>query len=296
MTEPRPIERFRALLASRSDAEAFDVGQRRAAMEAMARRLAPPADIAHAPDRIAGIACEWVTAPGSRDDHVVIWMHGGGFAAGSCHTHRGLAGEIARHAAARVLTIDYRLAPEHPFPAALDDCRAAYDAVATEQAIAKLAVGGDSAGGALALGVMQDARDTGQRQPDAAVLLSPWLDLRCNANAYAARAASDPMIQPDVLRRLAGDYLGGHPADDPAVSPGLGGLAGLPPILVQAGSDEVLLDDSLLLDRRGREAGVAVTIEVWAEMVHVFQAYHMLLPDGGQALARAGRFLQAQWG
>ena len=296
MPAPRPIDRFRALVAGRSDAEAFDVGRRRAGMEAMARRLAPPADIAHAPVRIAGIACEWVTAPGSRDDHVVVWMHGGGFVAGSCHTHRGLAGEIARHAAARVLTIDYRLAPEHTFPAAVDDCRAVYDAVATRQAVRRLAVGGDSAGGALALGLMQDARDTGRRQPDAAVLLSPWLDLRCSANAYAARAASDPMIQPDVLRRLAGDYLGGHPAGDPAVSPGLGVLAGLPPILVQVGSDEVLLDDSLLLDRRGREAGVAVTIEVWAEMVHVFQAYHMLLPDGGQALARVGRFLRAQWG
>ncbi len=295
MTVLRPIEKFRAMLGGPHPPETFDVVARRASMEAMARRLAPPADIAHTPIAIAGIACEWVTAPGSRDDHVVVWMHGGGFSAGSCATHRGMAGEIARHAAARVLTIDYRLSPEHPFPAAQDDCDAVYAVIAARPTIEKLAVVGDSAGGALALGAMITARDETRRRPDVAALYSPWLDLRCTANAYVSKAAADPMIDPEVLRRLAADYLDGRPASDPAASPGLADLQGLPPILVQVGSEEVLLDDSLSFDRTGREAGVDVTIEVWAEMVHVFQAYHMLLPEGGAALARTGRFFQRHW-
>ncbi len=295
MTDLRPIEKFRAMLGGPPTAAVVDVATRRSNMTAMARRLAPPADIAHRPVSIAGVGCEWVTAPGSRDDHVVIWMHGGGFSLGSCTTHRGLAGEIARHAAARTLVIDYRVSPENPFPAGQEDCNAVHAAVAAMADVRKLAVIGDSAGGALALGAMIAARDLGLRLPDAAALYSPWLDLRCTANSYVAKAAIDPMIHPEVLRRLATDYLGDHPADDPAASPGLADLRGLPPMLVQVGSDEVLLDDSLSFDRLARAAGVDVTIEVWAEMVHVFQAYHMLLPEGGAALARTGRFLRSHW-
>jgi epsilon-lactone hydrolase len=295
MTDLRAIERFRAFIGSLPSPGAFDVDARRAGMEAMARRFPPPDDIAHAPVTLAGVTCEWVAAPGSRDDHVVVWMHGGGFSVGSCATHRGLAGEVARHAAARVLTIEYRLSPEHPFPAGLNDCKAVYADVSAMADIHKLAVIGDSAGGALALGTMIWARDLGGRLPEVAALFSPWLDLRCTANACQTKASRDPMIHPDVLRRLASDYLNGHAADDPVASPALSDLNGLPPLLVQVGSEEVLLDDSLGLDHRARAAGADVTLEVWSEMVHVFQAYHMLLPDGQAALARTGRFFTEHW-
>lgn len=295
MTTLRPIEKFRARLGGPPSAAAFDVVRRRADMAAMAGRLPPLDDIAHVAIQIAGVECEWVTASGSRADHVVIWMHGGAFCAGSCLTHRGMAGEIARHAAARVLTIDYRLSPEHPFPAGRDDCLAVYAEVAAMPGVAKLAVGGDSAGGALALATLLAARDRDWRRPDAAVLFSPWLDLRCTANSHRAKAAVDPMIHSDVLRRVAGDYLANTSANDPQASPGLADLTGLPPLLVQVGSDEVLLDDSLDFDRHARAADVDITLEVWSEMVHVFQAYHMLLPDGAAALARTGRYLTRHW-
>lgn len=262
----------------------------------MAAKLPPPADISTEAVTVANVPCEWVHAPGSRDDHVIVWMHGGGFSVGSCFTHRGLAGELARHANARVLTIDYRLSPEHIFPAALDDVVAVYTEIAAITGIAKLGVIGDSAGGALTLGAAIEARDIAIRVPDAIALYSPWLDLTCTANAYTSRAASDPMIHPDILRMLAGDYLGDHPADDPKASPLFADLAGLPPILLQTGSNEVLLDDTLGLDQRGRAAGVDVTLEIWPEMVHVFQAYGAFLPEADAALGRTGRFFRTCWG
>lgn len=264
-------------------------------MVAMAGRLPPPGDIAYVADQIAGVGCEWVTGPGSRADHIVVWMHGGAFCVGSCLTHRGIAGEIARYAEARVLTVDYRLSPENPFPAGRDDCIAVYTEVAAMTGVVKLAVGGDSAGGALALATLLFARDQGIRTPDAAVLLSPWLDLRCTSNSHLTKAGIDPMIDSNILRRLAGEYLGKTPSGDAQASPGLAVLNGLPPLLVQVGTDEVLLDDSLDFDRNARAAGVDVSIEVWSEMIHVFQAFHMLLPEGALALAQIGRFLKRHW-
>lgn len=268
---------------------------RRNAMERLATMLSPPADVLHESVTIAGIACEWVRVADSRDDHVIVWAHGGGFSAGNCYTHRGMAGEIARHAKARVLTVDYRLSPEHVFPAAHDDMTAVYSAVAALPDIAKLGVGSDSAGGALALSLLQLARDSGLRQADAAVFFSPWLDLRCTANAYDSKAAVDCMIHPDILRRLAVEYLGQTAADDPSASPVLGSLSALPPLLLQVGSDEVLIDDTLLLDRCARAAGVDVTLEVWPEMLHVFQAFYAMLPEAHSALEQSGRFFRKKW-
>ena len=295
MTELLPIERFLAVIGKVAEPQQINPEKRRAALAKLAAKLPPPADIATEAVTVANVACEWVRAPGSRDDHVIVWMHGGGFSVGSCFTHRGLAGELARHANARVLTIDYRLSPEHAFPAAIDDVVAVYAKVAAMTNIAQLGVIGDSAGGALTLAAAIEARDTGVRTPDAIALYSPWLDLTCTANSYTSRAASDPLIHPDVLRMLAGDYLGDHPADDPKASPLFANLAGLPPILLQTGSNEVLLDDTLGLDQRGRAAGIDVTLEIWPEMVHVFQAYGAFLPEAHAALARTGRFFNSCW-
>ncbi len=295
VTELRPIEKFLAIIGPRPELRRVDPDKRRAAMEEMAARLPPPADISVEAAMVADVACEWVRAPGSRDDHVVIWMHGGGFSAGSCFTHRGLAGKLARHANARVLTINYRLSPEHIFPAALDDVIAVYTEIAPLAGIAKLGVIGDSAGGALTLQCAVEARDTGIRIPDAMALYSPWLDLTCTANAYTSHAKSDPMIHPDALRMLARDYLKDHPAIDPRASPLFAKLEGLPPTLLQTGSNEVLIDDTLELDKRGRAAGVDITLEIWPEMVHVFQAYGAILPEAHAALARTGRFFKTCW-
>lgn len=295
VTEPRPIEKFLAIVGPKTAPRQIDPYKRRAAMEKMAARLPPSNDIKAEAVTVANVPCEWVRAPGSRDDHVAIWMHGGGFSVGSCFTHRGMAGELARHANARVLTVDYRLSPEHVFPAALNDVNAVYAEIAKSAGISKIGVIGDSAGGALTLQCAIEARDNRIRMPEAIALFSPWLDLSCAGNSHSSHAISDPMIHPDVLRMLAHDYLGIHPADDPRASPLFANLTGLPPILLQTGSNEVLLDDTLGLDRRGRAAGVNVTLEIWAEMIHVFQAYGAFLPEAHAALAKTGRFFKSYW-
>jgi acetyl esterase/lipase len=244
-----------------------------------------------------GVPGEWIT-PADADDRTVLYLHGGGYVIGSITAYRALAARIAVAARARALAIEYRLAPEHPYPAAIDDAVAAYRWL-LDQGIApsRLAVAGDSAGGGLTAATLIALRDAGHPLPAAAVLMSAWLDLTCTSESMTTKAGDDPVLTPQRLRYWAGQYLNGTGTDAtaPAASPVHADLAGLPPMLLQAGTAEVLLDDSRRFAARARQAGVDVTLDVWDDMVHIWQVFFML-PEAVEAVEQIGAWLRERVG
>lgn len=240
-----------------------------------------------------GVAAEWIAAPQTNPGRIMLYLHGGGFRIGSIDSHRDLMQRLARAADARILAIDYRLAPEHPFPAALEDALAAYRwLISRGVAASSLAIAGDSAGGGLALSCLFAARAASLPLPAAIYLMSPWTDLTASGNSYVTRADRDPMHQKSMILRLAKAYLGAQgDAADPLASPLFGDLVGLPPLFVQCGGREIIFDDSAVLVERARAAGVDARLDVDAEMIHVFQMFGEL-PESAPALARAGAFLK----
>ena len=192
--------------------------------------------------------------------------------------------------------IDYRLAPESPFPAAVEDGVSAYRWL-LEQGYepAKLAIAGDSAGGGLTVATLVSARDQGIPMPRSAVCISPWCDMTCSNDSYRTRAEADPMITPGAIAQMAALYLGGAAPTDALASPNFADLRGLPTLLIHVGADEILLDDAVELDANAKSAGVASTLEVWDEMIHVWHAFHPMLDEGKQGIDRVGAFLTEQW-
>jgi monoterpene epsilon-lactone hydrolase len=243
-----------------------------------------------------GVRAEWVVAEHAAPDRRLLYLHGGGYVICSPATHRDLAGRLSKAAQVPVLVIDYRLAPEHPYPAAVDDALAAVRWISANgpngPALASATfVAGDSAGGGLTLATLIGARNHGVRMPDAAVTLSAWNDLACTGNTMHTRAAVDPMVTAALLQRMIGEYLqGGNPAQ-PLASPLYADLRGLPPLLMQVGDAEVLLDDTLRVAEKAQAAGVDVTVDVYPEMIHIFQLFAPVLPEGQQAIDRIGAFL-----
>ena len=214
--------------------------------------------------------------------------------------HRALAGAISRAAGATVLLPEYRLAPEAPFPAAVEDAVAVYEWLLAEgHAPAQLAIAGDSAGGGLTAATLVALRDKSLPLPAAAVCISPWSDLTRNADSYRARAAADPMIAPEDVAEMAAHYLQGADPESPLASPNFADLRALPPLLIHVGRDEILLEvllsDSEFLTQRLKARGVPVTLKVWPDMIHVWHAFHPLLAAGRDGVARVGEFLRAQW-
>lgn len=249
--------------------------------------------------RVAGCEAEWVRAPDCQSDRAVLYLHGGGYVLGSINTHRSLAGEISRAAEAAVLLIQYRLAPEYSFPAAVDDGVAAL-AWLHDHGIAreKTAIAGDSAGGGLVLATLLAAGDKNVALPAAAVAISPWSDLSCTNPSYESQAAVDPIVTSHGLRRMADFYLAGGDVRHPYASPNFANpsrLGSLPPLLIHVGRDEILLDDALAFDASARAAGADCTLEIWDNMVHVWHAFHPLLDEGKQGIARVGAFLRQKW-
>jgi acetyl esterase/lipase len=268
--------------------------ERRKSMEQFARPLAP--DCTATPVDAGGVPAEWVVAPGV-DDAVVLYLHGGGYVIGSLVTHRELAGRISRASGARVLLLDYRLAPENPFPAAVDDAVAAYRWLLHQGVAAgRIAIGGDSAGGGLTVATLIAIRDRGLPIPAAGVCLSPWTDLEMTGESMRTRAALDPMVQLDGLTEMASQYLAGADAKNPLASPLHADLAGLPPLLIQVGTSETLFDDAVRLDATARTAGVSVRFEAWDDMVHVFQTFAGMLPEGREAVEHIGQFVREKVG
>lgn len=227
---------------------------------------------------------------------VVLYFHGGGYVMGSVNTIRPLAANLAVAAGARVLALGYRLAPEHPFPAAVDDAVAAWrwllDGGADPAAVA---FGGDSAGGGLTVAALLAARDQGVPRPAAAVCISPWVDLTLAGESYDRNAATDPDVLRWRLEEMARLYLAGADPRIPLASPVFGDLAGLPPLLVHAGTSELLEDDAVLLTAVARTAGVSVTLELYQDMIHVWHAYAPGLPEGTAGIERIAAWLGERW-
>lgn len=286
-----------ALKAARAHANPdASVAERRAAMESMQAGLTTPADVTVADVDCNGVAGRWICADTVDADRVVLYLHGGGYALGSLDTHQELMARLSRACGARVLGLDYRLAPENPYPAAVNDAIAGYDWL-LDQGVrpANVMVGGDSAGGGLALSLLLTARDTGKPMPAGAILFSPWTDLTGTGASIASRADVDPMIDGSGLAAMAAMYHGTRSARDPNVSPVFADLDGLPPLLIQVGDAEILLDDATRIAANATLAGVAHELQIYDEAFHVFQAFPQL-PEAAEALAKAGAFFAARVG
>jgi len=273
------------------------VEQMRTGIEALVNVFPVPADVMRQPLTIEGIAAEWVSTPETSADRVILYLHGGGYVIGSINTHRELAARLSRAAHARVLLIDYRLAPEHPYPAAVEDATRAYQWLLSQGVRpSQIVIAGDSAGGGLTLATLVALRDAGVPLPAAGVCLSPWTDLEGIGDSMTAKAAVDPMVQRDGLLKMAAMYLAGKDPRTPLAAPLYADLGGLPPLLIQVGTAETLLDDSTRIAERARKAGVNVTLEPWEEMIHVFQVFAAMLPEGRQAIDRIGEFVRQHVG
>jgi acetyl esterase/lipase len=243
------------------------------------------------------VPAEWVVAAGADEERVVLYLHGGGYAIGSPRSHRHLTAAIARAAGTRALLLDYRLAPEHPFPAALDDAVAAYEwLLARGLAPDRIVLGGDSAGGGLTVATLLALRDRGLPRPGGGICISPWVDLTCSGTSYATKAGADPIVSRDGVEAMAQAYVGTGDRKAALVSPLYAELRNLPPLLVQVGSDEVLLDDALGLGARARAAGVDVKVEEWPAMIHVWHWFYPMLDEAEKAIAGIGDFVRARIG
>ncbi|HEV8631818.1 MAG TPA: alpha/beta hydrolase [Thermoanaerobaculia bacterium] len=271
-----------------------DLPARRRGFQTFIDRLPAPPPCRVASVELGGVPAERVEPaaglPASAP--TILYLHGGGYCLGSPATHRALAARLAHHAGAAVVLPDYRLAPEHPFPAAFEDALVAWEALAGTADPARLALGGDSAGGGLALAVASSAARRAATLPAALFVLSPWTDLGSTASSIDGRAGRDPLVDRASLEGMAALYLQGSDARDPRASPLYGELAGLPPTLVQVGEAECLYDDAALVARALAAAGVAVSFEPWPDLVHVWPLYAGILDAGERALARVAEFVR----
>src|SRR5260370_3907909 len=263
------------------------IAETRAGFEQMAGMFPMDADVKWEPVNAGGIKSEWIAAPGADAGRAILYLHGGGYVIGSINTHRTLAARISRAAKARVLIIEYRLAPEHPFPAAVEDSVAAYRwMLSTGLKASRIAVAGDSAGGGLTVATLVAMRDAKLSVPAAGACMSPWVDLEGLGDSMKTKAAVDPMVQKDGLLQMAAAYLAGKDSRTPLAAPLYADLAGLPPLLIQVGTAETLLDDSTPLADRARKAGVKVTLEPWGNMIHVLQGFAPMLAGGQPAIGK----------
>lgn len=242
-----------------------------------------------------GVAGEWSNVPGSDASRVLMFFHGGGYCSGSIRSHRRMVSEAGRAAGVRTLAVGYRLAPEHPYPAAADDALAAWQFLRREGiAPAHVAIGGDSAGGGLTVALINRLRAAGEKLPGCAWLVSPWTDLTMSGSTLVSKDAVDPLIHKAYLEELAGAYVpAGMERADPRLSPLHADLAGLPPTLIQVGSAETLLADATRFAAAAGAADVAVTLEIWPHMIHAWPLWNAHLEDGRRALASAGSFIRA---
>lgn len=289
------IRKVRDVLAGLDFGAPAEVATMRARLDAAAALFQRPPDVRYEPIDAGGVPAEWTIAPDADPDRALVYFHGGSYAAGGIGSHRALCTQLARASRLRVLSVEYRLAPEHPHPAAVEDaCAALRFAWKSGFAPSQVGVAGDSAGGGLALAALVTLRDAGDPLPAAVALLSPWTDLTLSGASFHGKADVDPMIVPAVLAIARDRYVAGQAADAPTISPLFADLAGLPPMLVQVGTDECLLDDSTRLADRASDAGTDVVLEVWDDMIHVWQAFFSMLPEGRAAIDAIAAFLRAR--
>jgi acetyl esterase/lipase len=285
------LEKVLGILRSRPAEPNLSLQERRAAVEA-APRFPLADDVVSERVDAGGVPAEWVTTPDADGERVLYYLHGGGYVLCSVDTHREMISRLSRAARARALAVDYRLAPEHPFPAAVDDSVAAYRwLLGTGVEPARVVIAGDSAGGGLTVATLLALRDSGDPLPAAGVCISPWVDMEGLGESMTTRAEADPTVQRDGIVEMGQAYLGGADARSPLAAPIYADLSGLPPLLIQVGTAETLLDDSTRLVEQARSYGVDVTFEPWDDMFHVWHSYASMLPEAQQAIDRIGEFI-----
>jgi epsilon-lactone hydrolase len=267
--------------------------QRRQLRELLsAQPLSPEVTVTRAV--LGGVPAAEITVDGIEPRHVVLYFHGGVYVLGDAFLAADLASQVGRRTRAKVISVDYRLAPEHPYPAAVDDALAAYEALLQGgTAPSDIAFAGESAGGGLAIATLVNARDHGLPLPAAAFVMSPYADLTLAGPTMETRREADPLLSRENLQPRVTDYTAGQDAALGLISPIFADLSGLPPLIIQAGTHEVLLDDAIRLARQAATADVEVTLDITPGVPHVFQAYYPILDEAAAALDRAGQFLSA---
>jgi acetyl esterase/lipase len=291
-TEQR--ENLDAILRQSAFPFGSDVSEQRRLLKELASAQPLPAEVTVTAAALGGVPTAEITIDGIEPRHVVLYFHGGVYAIGDAFQAAGLAAQIGRRTRARVISVDYRLAPEHPYPAAVDDALAAYEALLHNgTAPSDIAFAGESAGGGLAIATLVNARDHGLPLPAAAYVMSPYADLTLAGTTIETKSKADPLLSRELLQPRVTDYTAGHDAALGLISPVFADLSGLPPLIIQAGTHEVLLDDAVRLARQAAIADVAVTLDITPGVPHVFQAYSPILDEAAAALDRAGQLLSA---
>jgi epsilon-lactone hydrolase len=285
------IAKIRAAIASRP--RATDIAQMRTDADTRGKNLGPAADVKVEPVNANGVQAEWTSTPDANQDNAILYLHGGGYVIGSLDSHRHLAAEAGRQAGARTLAIHYRLAPEHPFPAAVDDTVAAYRYL-LDSGIkpSRICIAGDSAGGGLVVGALLAIKDAKLPLPACGWCISPWVDMEALGESFTDRSETDPTVQRATIQGMAKWYMGSADPRHPYAAPIYGDLRGLPPLLIQVGSVETLLDDSLQLARKCAIDDVPVSLQIWPEMIHIWHIFFPMLAAGRQALASGGDFVR----
>ncbi|MCA8928351.1 MAG: alpha/beta hydrolase [Alphaproteobacteria bacterium] len=283
------LDKLVALLRERPQPEPKTVEAMRDRINELGDKMPPPPEAVVETVTVAGCAAEWVSAPGANPNRQVLYLHGGGYVIGSPHSHRNLAYNISKAIDGRCLVVDYRMGPEDPFPAAVEDAVAAWQWMLDQGGNpARMAIMGDSAGGGLTIATQVALRDRGLRLPACSVPISPWTDLEGSGETIKSKAAEDPMVAEEGLHWFADLYRAGADVRDPLVSPLYADLSGLPPMLIQVGSAEILLSDATRVADKAKSAGVDVTLEVWERMPHVWHLFQPMLSEAGDAIAKLG--------
>ena len=290
MADPE-MTKLREMLAARP--RASEIAQMRVDADARAKAFVLPADVTVKPVNANGVKAEWTSTPGADASSAILYLHGGGYVICSIESHRHLMAEVGRAAGMRTLAIDYRLAPEHPFPAPVEDTVAAYRYL-LESGLKpnRIALAGDSAGGGLVVAAMLAIREAGLPLPACGWCISPWIDMEALGHSFVDRAETDPTVQKATIQMMAQWYLGGANPRHPHASPIYGDLRGLPPLLIQVGAVETLLDDSIALARKAGIADVPVDLQIWPEMIHIWHIYFPMLSAGRRAIAAGGSFVR----
>ena len=285
------IAALRQKLASRPRSP--DYRQRRLDIDARGREYGVPKDVSVEPVSANGVRAEWTATPGASGDAAILYLHGGGYVIGSLDSHRHLVAEAGREAGCWALALDYRLAPEHPFPAAVDDAVAGYRYLLGRGiGPGRIAIAGDSAGGGLVVAAMLAIREAGLPRPGCGWCISPWVDMEMIGDTMTSKSAADPMVQRDGVFEMARLYLNGADPRSPLAAPIYADLAGLAPLLIQVGAAETLLDDAIRLTRVAGAADVRVDLQIWPEMVHVWHLFHPELKAGLRAIKAGGAFVR----
>jgi monoterpene epsilon-lactone hydrolase len=287
-------EKLEAILRQSAFPADIDLDEQRQRLRELLSAQPLPADVTVTAATLGGVPTAEITVDGIEPRHIVLYFHGGVYVMGDAFTAAGLASQVGRRTRAKVVSVDYRLAPEHPYPAAVDDALAAYEGLLQNgTAPSDIVFAGESAGGGLSIATLVNARDHGLPLPAAAFVMSPYVDLTLAGETMETKREADPLMSPQALLARVPDYTSGQDTAFGLISPIFADLTGLPPLIVQVGTHEVLLDDAIRLAREAAAADVEVILDITPKVPHVFQAYHAILDEAAAALDRAGQRLSA---